>query len=61
MQATILCPKCKQIRLTVNRFGPNAEYAAHCPTCGPVSGFVIFGFRDFGSEPNDRQPEALVS
>jgi hypothetical protein len=56
MQASILCPNCKKATLNVNLFGSHAEYAAQCPVCGPVFGFVILGFRDVGLEPTDKLP-----
>ena len=54
-------PNCKKATLNINLFGSHAEYAAQCPVCGPVFGFVILGFRDGGTEPTDKLPEAQAS
>ena len=53
MKANILCPNCKKTILDVELIGPHAEFETQCPLCGPISGVVLFSFRDFGAEAGD--------
>lgn len=50
MQASILCTNCKKAILKVDLLGQYDEFATRCPVCGPISGFVIVSFRDFGAD-----------
>jgi len=41
MWVTVQCENCKKTTLTVELFGPDNEYRAQCPVCGPVFGHVM--------------------
>jgi len=49
----IECRKCYAARLMVHLSGPDNEYSAECPICGPV-----FGTVDFGRKPPSKEPSA---
>jgi len=40
MKVRTLCSNCKQATLEVEP-GPQAEFSARCPVCGPVFGTLI--------------------
>jgi hypothetical protein len=49
----IECRKCHVASLMVHLSGPDNEYAAECPICGPV-----FGTIDFSNKPPGKESRA---